>query len=351
MINSQRKESNPCIKEAMLYEKVENKIRCKTCEHFCLIGPEKTGLCKTRINYNNKLYTMIYGDISSLSVNPIEKKPFYHFFPGSKALTVGSWSCNFNCDWCQNFSISKYAPDTEKSVFLPPKEFIFLMKQRKCQGTSISFNEPTLLLEYSLDVFKLAKREGYYNTYVSNGYMSQEALRILIENGLDAINFDVKGTKEMVQKYCKANMDKIWRNIEEAKNKGIWVEITTLIIPKLNDSEKILKQIASKIKNIAGENTPWHITRYHPAYKFLKNKVSLDKTSIDVLENAWLIGKQQGLNYVYVGNVPGHPYANTYCPNCNDLLIKRDIFDITDNRLKTNNVCEKCGNKIELINN
>ncbi len=224
-----------CLREALLAEEAENgKIRCLTCMRRCVIPEGGLGFCKTRKNIDGKLFTLIYGDISSLSANPIEKKPLFHFYVGSKALTVGSWSCSWSCPWCQNWEISKHPPDEFKN-YVSPERLMRLVKAYRCQGTSISFNEPTLMLEYSLDVFRLARDRGYYNTYVTNGYMTPEALNLLIENGLDAMNVDVKGCKEAVKKYCGANVDYVWDNIHEAKKMGVHVEVTTLVIPRVND--------------------------------------------------------------------------------------------------------------------
>ena len=261
------KDTKPCIKEAFLYKIIDDKVRCNTCERLCEIPLNCLGYCKTRKNIDGKLYTIEYGNISSYSVNPIEKKPFFHFYPGSYAFTVGSWGCNFTCPWCQNYDISKSPPNPDKCNYMSPENFIKLMNQEKCQGTSISFNEPTLLLEYSMDVFDLAKKEGCYNTYVTNGYMTSEALKSLIEHGLDAANFDVKGDAEIVKRYCGADVEIVWRNIREAKHLGVHVEITTLLIPDINDDEYTLCNIASKIRREVGEDTPWHITQYYPHYK------------------------------------------------------------------------------------
>ncbi len=239
-------ESPKCVKEALLYEQEGNKVRCEICERFCTIAVGKLGFCKTRMNIDGKLYTLEYGDISSISANPIEKKPFFHFFPGSKALTIGSYGCNFACPWCQNWEISKAIQTSERCNYIAPERFVQLVQQMGCQGTSISFHEPTLLLEYSLDVFELAKKAGYYNTYVTNGYMSSDALRLLIEHGLDAMNVDVKGCKDVVRNYCGADVEKVWRNIKEAKRKGVHIEITTLVIPEVNDDEACLSSIASR---------------------------------------------------------------------------------------------------------
>ncbi|MHC1635455.1 MAG: AmmeMemoRadiSam system radical SAM enzyme [Candidatus Methanospirareceae archaeon] len=340
---------SPVIREALLYERLEaKKVRCKTCERFCSIPEGEEGFCKTRVNRDGKLYTLEYGNISSISANPIEKKPFFHFFPGTKALTIGSYSCNFSCPWCQNWSISKVLPKEKGAYYISPERFIELVKETHCQGTSISFNEPTLLFEYALDVFKLAKKEGYYNTFVTNGYMSKEALKMLVEHGLDAMNVDMKGCEEAVKRYCGADVEKVWRNIREAKRMGVHVEITTLVIPAVNDSEECLREIASRIRKENGEDTPWHVTQYYPAYKSYEYGLYKGRTPVETLERAWEIGKEEGLKYVYIGNVPGHPYENTYCPGCGELLIRRHGFEVIDYRLVEGR-CPNCKEQIPMI--
>lgn len=340
---------NPCIKEAKLYKKIDNHVKCITCERSCNIPLGGTGFCQTRKNRDGKLSTLIYGDISSFSANPIEKKPFFHFYPGSYAFTVGSWSCNFTCPWCQNYDSSKTPPDINQGSYISPENFLRLMKDEKCQGTSISFNEPTLSFEYSLDVFDLAKKKGYYNTYVTNGYMTSEVLSLLVEHGMDAANFDVKGDQDAVRKFCDADTEKVWRNIKDANKLGVHVEITTLVIPEVNDDEECLRSIACRIKKEVGENVPWHVTQYYPAYKAVEIGLYPSRTPVETLEKAWQIGRSEGLNYVYIGNVPGHRLENTYCHNCNRLLIKRFGFNITDYRIALNNKCSKCEEQIPIV--
>ena len=338
------------VRKALLQEKVNEKVKCLTCERKCQVAEGELGFCKTRKNIKGKLYTLVYGDISSLSVNPIEKKPFFHFWPGSLALTVGSWSCNFTCPWCQNNSISKRPEEVGKGQWISPRDFIHLMKKYNCQGTSISFNEPTLLFEYSLDVFAMAKKEGYYNTFVTNGYMTEQALRILIEEGLDAMNIDVKGGRGKVAKYCGADIEKIWRNAKLAKENKVWLELTTLVIPGVSDDEECLRDITRRIKNELGEDTPWHVTAYYPAYKFA-SELYVPATSVRVLEKAREIGREEGLNYVYLGNFPGHPFENTYCPSCGQLLIERYGFGISKYRLSPDKRCPDCQKKIPVVGN
>lgn len=338
-----------CVKEALLYEKVGDDVRCNTCERLCLIPLGQVGFCKTRKNIDGRLFTLEYGDISSFSANPVEKKPFFHFHPGSYAFTVGSWSCNFTCPWCQNHEISKEPPDPKRCNHIPPEKFIRLMKAGKCQGTSISFNEPTLMLEYPLDVFDLAGKEGFYNTYVTNGYMTLEALRLLVEHGLDAANVDVKGEEEAVRKYCGADVEKVWRNIAEARRLGVHVEVTTLVIPGVNDDEECLRGIAGRIRREVGVDTPWHVTQYYPAYMALQLGLYPGRTPVGTLEEAWRIGRKEGLNYVYAGNVPGHQYENTYCPNCGEPLIQRIGFSVVDYKVTSDNKCPKCKESIPIV--
>ncbi len=337
-----------CCREAVLYEREDDRVRCLTCERSCKIAVGKLGFCKTRKNIGGKLYTLEYGDISSMSANPIEKKPFFHFFPGSSALTVGSYGCNFTCPWCQNWEISKAAPNPEHCHYLPPAQFVHLVKQTGCQGTSISFNEPTLLLEYALDVFPRARAAGYYNTYVTNGYMSADALRLLVEHGLDAMNVDIKGCTETVKHYCGAEVEKVWRNIRTAKRLGVHVELTTLIIPAVNDDEDCLRSIAKRITEELGPDTPWHVTQYYPAYHARSTGLFDGRTPVALLERAWVIGKTAGLRYVYLGNVPGHPCEHTYCPRCGELLIERYQFAVIRYRVTAEQRCPICDARIAI---
>jgi pyruvate formate lyase activating enzyme len=335
-------------REALLQEAIEDKARCLTCERRCLLPPGGVGWCRTRKNLNGKIYTLVYGLISSLSANPIEKKPLYHFFPGSTALTAGSWSCNFACPWCQNWEISKSPPRDYSRGYISPEEFVKLTERYRCQGTSISFNEPTLLLEWSLDVFRLARKAGLYNTFVTNGYMTEEALELLIEAGLDAANVDIKGDERAVREYCQAEVEPVWRNCRLLKERGVHLELTTLVIPGVNDDEQVLGSIAARIRKELGEETPWHLTAYYPAYEF-----QAPPTPTAALEWAYALGKEAGLKFVYLGNVPGHHLEDTYCPSCGSLLIERQGFSITNYRLREQHggrpCCPDCGATIPII--
>lgn len=241
------------------------------------------------------------------------------------------------CPWCQNWDISK-APPPGTGRYLSPERFVELTLSSGCQGTSISFNEPTLSLEWSRDVIRIARRRGLSNTFVTNGYMTPEALALLVDAGLDAMNVDVKGDAEAVHRYCKGiDVEKVWAACSLAIERGVHIEITTLVIPTVNDDDEALRGIAGRIAAELGVYTPWHVSAYNPAYK-----CTAPPTPVRTLERAWRIGKDAGLEFVYVGNRPGHPYDNTYCPRCQALLIERMGFDVLSNVLRQGH-CPKCG--------
>jgi len=330
--------SSPFVHEALLQEPVGGKVRCLTCERRCLLAEGEVGWCRTRENRSGRLVTLTYGMLSSLSVNPIEKKPLYHFYPGSVALTAGSYSCNFACPWCQNWEIAKRPPEGE--TFLSPAQFVAEAINRRCQGTSISFNEPTLSLEWAMEVFRLARQAGLYNTFVTNGYMTEEALRLLARAGLDGMNVDVKGDAEAVRDYCQADVEVVWRNLRLAQELGIWLEITTLVVPGVNDRLEVLAGIAQRVLQELGPHIPWHVTGYAPAYHF-----NAPPTPVRTLEEARTIGRDVGLRFVYIGNVPGHFAENTYCPACGRMLAQRWGVRSIASRVQGNR-CPDCGEPI-----
>jgi len=336
------------VKKSKYQRKIDEKYsQCLTCERKCKIPKGKSGFCQTRINKDGEIYTIVYGLIPALSFNPIEKKPLYHFYPGSKALTIGTYGCNFSCFWCQNHHLSKSDPlktnqFDSSEYYIPPKQLIEIALRRKCNGTSISFNEPTLLFEYSLEVFKLAKKYKLYNTYVTNGYMSEMVLRDLVEAGLDAMNIDIKGGSDMVQKYCGVNNEKVWRNAKLAKDLGVHLEITTLLITKLNSDDSTIRSISKRIFKELGSDTPFHLSRFFPHYKSVDHGLS-NPTPLNYLNNAYKIAKNEGLKFVYLGNMPNTDYNKTNCPNCSEIVIERGLLRITKLNLDVNGDCKFCG--------
>ncbi|MFX1336365.1 MAG: AmmeMemoRadiSam system radical SAM enzyme [Promethearchaeota archaeon] len=332
-------------KEALLFtQKGHSKIQCETCWHHCLIPEGGYGRCQTRTNIEGTLYCINYGLISSFSINPIEKKPLFHYYPGSHASTIGSFSCNFSCPWCQNWRISKRYPfKMHSSDFRSPEELVKNTENnKKAQGISVSFNEPTLSLEYALDVFRLCKPETY-RMFVTNGYMTNPALKLLIEAGMSGMSITVKGSSKTVKKYCKAKVERVWNNIITAYREGVHIEIICLIIPTVNDSINFFKQVATRLVNI-DPNIPLHFTRFYPDYQFTEGNV----TPLSTLEKAHQIAHAEGMNYVYLGNVPGHPLENTYCPKCQKLLIKRTGYHIERKIDLQKHYCPSCSTKIPL---
>jgi pyruvate formate lyase activating enzyme len=303
------------------------------------------GLCRARANLDGRLYTLTYGDISSISFNPIEKKPFYHFWPGSVALTIGTWGCNFMCKWCQNWTISQASPDPAQGHYRAPEELVELALKSRCEGVSVSFNEPTLLYEYMLALFPLAKRRRLYTNIVSNGYLSPEALRELVKAGLDAIKVDVKGPDRSVARWCGARGELVWATIELARKLGLHLEVVNLLVTGVNDAEQDVRWVAERLLDLAGPDTPLHLTRFFPAYRV----VDRPPTPLIRLEAGWRAAREVGLRYVYLGNVPSHPYENTYCPQCDTLLLERRSLALIDVNLAKGNKCPKCGERIPIV--
>jgi pyruvate formate lyase activating enzyme len=330
--------------EALLYERLpEGKVRCHTCQRRCEIREGARGWCLTRENRGGSLWSLTYGRVSSVSINPIEKKPVYHFHPGSLWLSLGSWGCNFRCPGCQNWEIAhSRVEEGLGGEFLSPKDQVEMALRHGCKGLSWTFNEPTLWLEYTLDAAKLAKEKGLSTNYVTNGFITEEAFAV-IEPFLDVYRVDIKGfSRETYERLAQIREFRgILRVAERAKAKGIHVEIVTNVIPGLNDDETQLSAIASWIKDNLGDDTPWHATRFHPQLRLSH----LGPTPVATLERAREIGTSFGLRYVYVGNVPGHPWENTYCHNCGALLIKRHIFKVSENHLRGGR-CPQCATTI-----
>lgn len=328
----------------MLYEGLDaGKAHCYLCSHHCKILPGQFGICGVRQNVEGKLYTLVYGDVIASHIDPIEKKPLYHFLPGTTSYSIATIGCNFKCSFCQNWEISQLSKrDSNVSGSeVKPADIIRDAKLAGSKSISYTYTEPTIFFEYAYDVAKLAKKQGLYNNFVTNGYMSIEALEA-IKPYLDSANVDLKGfSEEFYQKFCRAHLEPVLESIRAMKKLGIWVEITTLIIPGQNDSEKELKGIAEFIVNV-GKEIPWHISRFHPDYKYLESL----PTPVETLKKAKAIGEKAGLRYIYMGNVlDGN---DTYCYNCNHLLIKRIGFDVVQNKI-TDSKCPGCGAVIDGI--
>ncbi len=336
----------PTVREALFYEKLsDGKVRCSLCERRCEVLQGSRGFCKTRINIDGKLYTLVYGDVSAIESRPIEIKPFFHYWPGSTALTFSTWSCNLDCIWCQNFHLSKLGPEPDKAIYYPPEKVVELAIHNGDAGLCASFQEPTLLSEWAIPLFKLGKAKGIkYCCYVSNGYVTLEVLEVLHEAGMDGFKIDIKGNNETYDRYCGgADVEKIWKNCREAKKLGLHVEIVNLMVRDVNDDEETLQWIIEKHLKEVGPETPLHFTRYFPAYKF-----DNPPTRVETLEKAYEMAKKAGVQYPYVGNVSGHKYENTYCPNCGKKLVKRHGCYVLKYVITEDNRCPKCGTRIPM---
>ncbi|MGA2680555.1 MAG: AmmeMemoRadiSam system radical SAM enzyme [Candidatus Bathyarchaeia archaeon] len=333
------------LHEAMLYEKQEEgKVKCCLCSRRCLINQDSTGFCLVRKNQGGTLYTLNYGKAVSAGVDPISKKPLSHFNPGALVMSVAAAGCNFRCQFCDNWMISQ-----DKEVAgrpFPPEEVVKAALDSQCQGISFTYTEPTIFMEYAYDTAKLAREAGLFNTFVTNGYMTPEAVKT-IAPFLDAATVDFKGGGD--PDFYKSvmsvpNVEHIYETLKELKLGGVHIEITNLVVPKMGDSMGKILEMATWIKDYLGADTPFHLLRFHPDYKL----TTIPATNIQDMEKAYMTAKHAGLNYVYVGNIPGHPSENTYCPNCNEAIIKRDGFDIIQWKLTSDMRCPVCGQQIPI---
>jgi len=328
------------IKEAKLYRSIENgNVYCFLCSHRCRIVPLEFGICGVRQNRKGKLYTHVYGEVIAAHVDPIEKKPLYHFLPGTLSFSMATIGCNFRCPFCQNWQISQTSKRNGSDLTgqkLTPEEIVYAAKSHKCKSIAYTYTEPTIFYEYAYDTAVLAKKEGLANIFVTNGYMTHEALEA-INPYLDACNVDLKSFSEKFYKdICKAHLKPVLDSIRLMKKLGIWVEVTTLIVPDLNDSDKELTQIAKFIAEV-DPDIPWHISRFHPDYNYTESNA----TPLETLRKALSIGKREGLHYIYIGNVLGES-EDTLCPNCHNILIMRHGYSISQNKIK-NSKCPYCG--------
>ncbi len=334
------------MKEALVYEKLEGTdVKCHLCGHNCLIHNGKRGICAVRENRDGTLYSLVYGKVISMNIDPIEKKPLFHFLPGTTSLSIATVGCNFQCNHCQNYEISQYPrvhkfsiPGTDMS----PEDIVNAAIKNNCKSISYTYTEPTIFFEFAYDCAKLAHEKGIKNVFVSNGYTGPEAVR-LIAPYLDANNIDLKGSNKLYKEICKAKLNPVKNTIKLMKELGVWVEVTTLIIPDLNDSENDLKEIVEFIKSV-DPTIPWHVSRFYPTYLLTDRP----RTPVTKLRQAMDIGYKSGLKYIYEGNVPGEGGENTYCPSCKNILIKRFGYSILENVIKDSR-CLKCNHNIEGI--
>ena len=357
--------------EALFYQvEDDNKVSCHLCPHRCVIADGKLGYCGVRKNIDGNLFSMIYGRVSSACADAIEKKPLYHFFPGSHTFSIGSLGCNMRCGHCQNWQIahSRIDDSDRDTYYISPQELVRRSIENKCKGISWTYNEPTIWLEYAIDGAKLAKEKGLYTVFVTNGYIEPDALDA-IGPFLDAYRVDIKGLDSYTTKGSSGIDIKIGDELEDARHcfyrdvtgiksvkpilnaairaKSKWdmhVEIITNVVPGYNDDTEELHDIARWIVQNVGDETPWHVSRFHP-YLELSH---IPSTPVSTLESAREIGTEEGLKYVYIGNVPGHEWENTYCHSCGKMLIERAGFSVRTFEIR-DGMCINCNAKIPIV--
>jgi pyruvate formate lyase activating enzyme len=332
-------------KEAKFWrETTDKKVQCFLCSHKCIISDNKQGICGVRSNENGKLFTLIYGSCSSLAADPIEKKPLYHFYPGTNAFSFGTVGCNFKCTHCQNYSISTAKMDFPYLRDISPEESVELAKQHNCQGLSYTYNEPTIWHEFTYDSAKHAKKQGLYTCYVTNGYISEDPLRE-ISSVLDAMNIDVKAfTEDFYKKICKARLEPVLNTCILAKELGIHIELTYLVIPGYNDAFDQVKQFCEWVVDKLDANVPVHFSRFHPDH----NMTDVTRTPMETMLKIYDIAKESGILYPYLGNVSPGEYENTYCPKCGSACIERKGFFVNIDGFSQGK-CAKCDSSIPVV--
>jgi len=335
-------ESAGRLKEAMLYKKLsDTTVQCHLCHRYCVIKNGERGNCFVRKNIDGKLYSLVYGKAVAWNVEPIEKKPFYHFLPGSVAFSFSTVGCNFHCLNCQNWSISQ--PEGIWGEDLPPEQIVALAEQYNAQGIAYTYTEPTVFFEYAYDTANLSYQKNLYNVFVTNGYMTPETIEKMEK--IDASRIDLKSMDDKFYvKVCgDAHVEHVLDSIKRLHKKQ-HIEIIALIIPTLNDSDDEIRQMVKWIRDNTNRDVPLHFIAYYPAHT-----MRLPPTPKDMLRRAREIAIEEGLNYVYTGNIPGDPGENTYCPNCGSLVIQRYGFQIIKMNITKDAKCQECGHKLNII--
>jgi pyruvate formate lyase activating enzyme len=333
------------MKEAMLWTGKNGKVLCHLCAHRCNIGESERGLCGVRLNSKGELFTLVYGKLISRAIDPIEKKPLYHFLPGSQSYSIATAGCNFFCDFCQNWQISQMTHE-DGAVYgedATPEEIVADATSHKCESIAYTYTEPTIFFEFAYDTATLAKKSGLKNVFVTNGYQTPETIEKMAEV-IDAANVDLKSfNDEFYRERCRARLAPVLKAIRMMHEMGIFLEVTTLIVPGENDGMDEIKQIAEFIASISDE-IPWHVSRFHPQYRHADKEWTRSDTIFQALE----IGKTSGLKYLYAGNLPAGKYEHTYCPRCGATVIERSGFYALSGGLR-GNACRKCGTPLPII--
>ncbi len=338
--------------EAMLYDKLEeDKVRCRLCAHGCVIAAEKRGICMVRQNQGGILYSLVYGKPIAGNADPIEKKPLFHFQPGTHSYSIATIGCNFQCGFCQNWDISQHPRESEGGIpggglgggQVTPEQIVSRAAQSGCASISYTYTEPTIYFEYAYDCMRLAHEAGLKNVFVTNGYESADCVEACT-GLLDAANVDLKAmNNEFYKNECKAKLQPVLDTLKRMHAAGIWLEVTTLLIPGKNDDPAELKELTAFLAGELSPQVPWHVSAYSPRYKYRDGGPG--RTSSASIERALAIGKEAGLKYVYAGNLAGHDSESTMCPECDAMLVSRRLFSVGENRA-ADGKCPECGSQI-----
>ncbi|MBN1405599.1 MAG: AmmeMemoRadiSam system radical SAM enzyme [Candidatus Omnitrophica bacterium] len=330
------------MKEAMYYAKLDNNaVRCGLCPRRCVIAQGKRGFCRVRENQNGTLHTLSYGKPVAMHIDPIEKKPLFHFYPGTEAFSIATAGCNLACKFCQNWQISQASPEDIPTDTVLPDGIIKLAAESKCKTIAYTYSEPTIFYEYMLDTAKMARAKGIKNIMHTAGFINEEPLRELCKH-LDAADVDLKGSDKFYQQMCLGSRADVLRTLKILKEQGIWLEITYLVVPTLNDDDEYAAETCKWINDNLGSSVPLHISRFWPTYKL----TNLSPTPVSTLEKIRRIAVNAGLKYVYIGNVPGSAAENTYCPKCKNTIIERMGYTVVSYKID-NGRCRHCKEKIE----
>ena len=332
------------VREALFFDRLDDaSVRCSLCRHRCLIKPGRRGTCGVRENRSGCLVTLVYGNLVAENIDPVEKKPLFHFLPGSTTYSIATVGCNLHCLHCQNYSIAQVPAGLKElpGTFCSPDEVVRRAVAAGCRSVSFTYTEPTVFFEFALETARLAKAAGLKTIFVSNGYITSEALE-MIAPLLDAANIDLKGfSEDFYRKVTGAQLAGVLECIQDYRRHGIWLELTTLVIPGLNDTDEELSGIARFIASSLGVDVPWHVSRFYPMHRM----VDRSPTPASTLLRARALGHEAGLRHIYPGNVPGLAGEDTVCPGCGETLIRRRGFIVTENRI-TGGGCPSCGTPI-----
>ncbi len=331
---------------ATLFEPVaDRKVRCTACARYCVIPEGSHGFCFVRKNEGGKLVLLTYGLASAVQVDPVEKKPLSHFHPGTRVFSIGTVGCNWRCAYCQNAEISQEREIRGRP--LSPEDAVAAAERLGCAGVTFTYNEPSIFAEYALDIMRLARARGLFANFVTNGYLTPEAVEVIAPH-LDAVSIDFKGSGEagFLRKYVSAKgPEPIFETAPALRRRGVHVEVTNLVVPEVGESDDALRQLARFVAKELGPETPFHLLRFHPDYHMMQ----FPSTPVATLERLHTIAKEEGLEYVYLGNLWGHPLESTYCPNCGKVVVRRYGFTIQAWNLDRENRCPNCRHRIPIV--